>query len=358
MPVRRLLYVGPGDTTHDRRFLARFVESGLRVHFLGLQSAQGAPAGVRTVDWPEGRDALGPEALGAFKKIVSDLRPDLIYAGPIPTAGFLAAESGFRPLALMSWGSDVLWDADRDPRARERAVRALSRADLVQVDCDAVKAKIQQLAPGTSPRFVQFPWGVELDRFVPRSSGPPRRKEFEIVSTRAWDAIYGIDTLLEGFRRAHREVPDIRLVLLGDGPRARDIESFINDSKLSSAVRRPGRVKEYDLIGHFHSADAYLSASRSDGSSISLLQALACGLPAIVSDLPANREWVAPGKNGWLFPVDDPAALADQLIAAWRAGPETRGAYGAASRAKAVAEADWKANFHRLLDAFGRWGTH
>lgn len=360
-----MLYVGPGDTPHDRRFLARFAEAGLEVHALALRSPGGessAPAGVRPIPWPGGRSAdgdidLGPEAVGAFRKILSEVRPGLVYAGPIPTAGYLAAESGFRPLALMSWGSDVLWDVDRDPRARERAVRALSRADLLQVDCDAVKAKINALAPNSTARFVQFPWGVELDRFVPRPSDDLARKEFVLISTRAWDDIYGIDTLLEGFRRAVEDVPGLRLVLLGGGPRADAVEAFIEKSNLSSVVDRPGRVKEYDLVGCFQSADAYLSASRSDGSSISLLQAMACGLPAVVSDLPANREWVTPGENGWFFPVDDPAALARSLAAAWNAGAAGRRAFGAVSRTRAVANADWASNFHRLLDAFRRWET-
>lgn len=366
MPLQRLLYVGPGDTPHDRRFLTRFVEAGLSVHALALRSPGGESpdiVGVQRIAWPLGRDVaggergVGPDAVAAFKKIVSEVRPDLVYAGPIPTAGFLAAQSGFHPLGLMSWGSDILWDVDRDPRARERAVWALGRADLVQVDCDAVKAKIQKLAPDSNALFVQFPWGVELDRFVPRPAERPPRKEFVLISTRAWDDIYGIDTLLEGFYRASREIPDLRLVLLGDGPRAEAIDAFIQKSNLTSAVERPGRVKEYDLIGYFHSADAYLSASRSDGSSISLLQAMACGLPAIVSDIPANREWVTPGKNGWLFPVDDPAALSGSLVSAWNAGAEARRAFGAVSRAAAVANADWKSNFRRLLNAFHRWET-
>ncbi|HNA61190.1 MAG TPA: glycosyltransferase family 4 protein [Elusimicrobiota bacterium] len=362
-----MLYVGPGDTPHDRRFLARFAEAGLTVHALALRSRGGAslpPAGVRPVAWPldrggpGGEISPGPAAVGAFKTVVSEVRPDLVYAGPIPTAGFLAAESGFRPLALMSWGSDVLWDVDHDPRARERAVRALSRADLVQVDCDAVESKIRTLAPDSAARFVQFPWGVELDRFVPRPTEGPSRKEFVLISTRAWDDIYGIDTLLEGFRRASVDLPNLRLILLGGGPRADAVEAFIEKSKLTSVVKRPGRVKEYDLVGFFQSADAYLSASRSDGSSISLLQAMACGLPAIVSDIPANREWVEPGKNGWRFPVDDPAALARSVVSAWKAGARTRRAFGTVSRTRAVAKADWKANFERLLGAFHRLETH
>ena len=57
-----------------------------------------------------------------------------------------------------------------------------------------------------------------------------------------------------------------------------------------------------------------LSASRSDGSSISLLEAMACGCPRWFPDIPGNREWVTPGENGWLFPLDNAEALAAAIL--------------------------------------------
>ena len=58
----------------------------------------------------------------------------------------------------------------------------------------------------------------------------------------------------------------------------------------------------------YRAADLYLSASHSDGSSVSLMEALGCGLPVLVSDIPGNREWVTDGEQGWLFPDGDDAA--------------------------------------------------
>jgi glycosyltransferase involved in cell wall biosynthesis len=58
----------------------------------------------------------------------------------------------------------------------------------------------------------------------------------------------------------------------------------------------------------------YISASHSDGTSISLLEAFATGTPVIVPDIPGNREWVTPGENGWLFPDGDVQALASTIM--------------------------------------------
>ena len=70
--------------------------------------------------------------------------------------------------------------------------------------------------------------------------------------------------------------------------------------------------------GFYRSADLYLSASHSDGSSVSLMEALACGRPVLVSDIPGNREWIENSPAGWLFPDGDDAALAEGILKAYR----------------------------------------
>jgi glycosyltransferase involved in cell wall biosynthesis len=81
------------------------------------------------------------------------------------------------------------------------------------------------------------------------------------------------------------------------------------------------------------------------------MEALACGLPCLVSDIPANKEWVFEGQNGWLFPDGDVTALAGKIIAAIekRASlPEI----GHNARMIAQDRADWKKNFNKLLMAY------
>ena len=69
---------------------------------------------------------------------------------------------------------------------------------------------------------------------------------------------------------------------------------------------------------YYRSADLYLSASHSDGSSVSLMEALACGRPVLVSDIPGNREWLENSPAGWLFTDGDEDALADGILQACR----------------------------------------
>ncbi len=81
------------------------------------------------------------------------------------------------------------------------------------------------------------------------------------------------------------------------------------------------------------------------------MEALACGLPCLVSDIPANKEWVFDGKNGWLFPDGNVEALAGKILAVIenrKSLPEI----GKNARQVAEERADWQKNFQKLLQAY------
>ncbi len=106
--------------------------------------------------------------------------------------------------------------------------------------------------------------------------------------------------------------------MAGEGSLYRSIQSLIRSHSLESVVElRPWLTRDI-LLHHLASADIYASCSESDATSVSLLEAMAAGCYPIVSDLPANREWITDGRNGSLFPAADEHALAQQIVAVAR----------------------------------------
>jgi glycosyltransferase involved in cell wall biosynthesis len=99
-------------------------------------------------------------------------------------------------------------------------------------------------------------------------------------------------------------------------------------------------VSQADLPRYYRSSDLYVSASLSDGTSISLLEALACGRPVLVSDIPCNREWITPGEQGWLFPSGDVESFA-QIVLQDASDRRRLQEMGQAARRLAEQRADW-----------------
>jgi glycosyltransferase involved in cell wall biosynthesis len=198
-----------------------------------------------------------------------------------------------------------------------------------------------------------FPWGVDLAHFKPRAGGRPHAAPFVLFCNRSWEPRYGVDVLARAFVEVARRRDDVGLLLLGAGSQAQAIRQILASGGVLGRVQFPGQVPQRDLPRWYGMGDLYLSPSHVDGSSVSLMEALACGMPSLVSDIPANKEWIVDGANGWLFPDGDARALADHILRIL-SKPGELARIRQAARQTAEEKADWPRNFGVLVDAYQR----
>ncbi len=389
----RILYFTRDYTTHDRRFLQALAKTEHQVYFLQLERRghtledRALPVEIEQIPWAGGRSPVrlrdGLRLLLDLKRVLRTVKPDLVQAGPIQRSAFLVALAGYRPLLSMSWGYDLLVDANRNAAWRWATRFTLKRSQSFLGDCQTIR-RLAVAHGMADERIVTFPWGVELDHFTPLSPIPSPLDEgkaspsrpFVLLSTRGWEPIYGVDVIARAFTIAAKKHPELRLVMLGNGSLAGALRRNFATGNIEEQVSFPGQVKYADLPRYYRMADLYVSASHSDGTSISLLEAMACGKPVLVSDIPGNREWVqslpppiavdkgtgfgdplnpsdggTEGGAGWLFPDGDAEALAQAFLQA----VEQRSRLvemGRQARALAEARADWKVNFPNLFKAY------
>jgi glycosyltransferase involved in cell wall biosynthesis len=320
------------------------------------------PRGVREIPLgldPSPRGDDRDEAIvAALRSVVHEERPALVHAGPVQACGYPAALAGGAPLSVVSWGSDLLVEAFRSESSGARARAALSRADLVVCDCDAVRRVVQSLADVPDERIVQLPWGTDPDEFRPNGPTAPLREREGwhdatiVLHTRSWEPGYGIEVVLEACDIARRSNPALRFVLAGDGSLAPLVRDFITEHGLEQQVLLPGRIPNRDLPAWFRAANVYLSASESDGSSVSLLEALATGLACVVTDIPSNAEWVVNDENGWRAASGDAQAFAEKLLRAASLDNGERNAMRRRNRRMAEQRADWAKNVGKLTHAY------
>jgi glycosyltransferase involved in cell wall biosynthesis len=161
--------------------------------------------------------------------------------------------------------------------------------------------------------------------------------------------------LAEAFCRAAEMDGRLRLLMLGTGSLADRLMAKFEEGHVTDRVHLAGQV-DYDRLADFyHAADLYLSASHSDGSSVSLLEAMACGLAALVSDIPGNREWVEPGESGWWFSDGDVDGLSAGIL---RAAKTDLAAFGKRGRSVVEERADWSRNAGKIREAYRLALTH
>jgi glycosyltransferase involved in cell wall biosynthesis len=175
--------------------------------------------------------------------------------------------------------------------------------------------------------------------------------KFVLLCLRSWEPVYGVKETIKAFTHAAGEIPDLRLLLYGNGSQEKDIRQMITGSGLQERVFLGGKIRNGDLPAVYRSADLYLTAAYSDGSSVSLMEAMACGLPSIVSDIPGNLEWVENGVNGWVFPRGNSDMMAEAILNAFSNRKHLK-EMSLQTRKKAEERADWNKNFQKLLYAY------
>ena len=361
----RLIYFSRDYTPHDHRFLSFLAGTDHEVYYLRLEKKspipeeRPVPEQINQIKWMGGQKTYSfPE----YFRLTSDLRrviketcPELIHAGPIPKTAFMAALTGFEPLVSMSWGSDLLLESRQNRITEWKSRFTLKRTTVLLGDCIAVQDRALELGFPVE-RTILFPWGVDIQHFAPGKS-PQIRQElgwqncFVLLSLRSWEPVYGVDLILRSFSRTVQEIPQLRLILLGQGSQAAAIKSIIKANRLEDSVFLGGNVVNEDLPAWYRAADLYLSASFSDGSSVSLMESLACGLPVLVSDIPGNCEWIKPEEQGWLFSSGDEYDLADGILKAFTLKNRLE-EMGKACRNLALERANQSKNFQKLLEAY------
>jgi len=369
----RVLYFSKDYSPHDHRFLSALAETGHEVFYLKLEQNlrqiedRPVPSQIQQVLWKGGggqfrwRDV--PRLTLDLRRAVNEIKPDLIHAGPIQTCTLIAVLSGFHPILTMSWGFDLMQDAERNGWMKWITRYVLRHSDFFTSDAKVTRDKA--VAFGMNPdRTVVFPWGADLKHFSPEQSSVSKktrvvkpktqnakRKSFVLFCNRTWEPRYGVDVLAKAFVKVARQRDDISLLLLGGGSQTNAIRQILMNGGVLDRTQFAGHVSQRDLPRWYRMADLFISPSHVDGSSVSLMEALACGLPALVSDIPANQEWVSEGVNGWLFPDGNADILAEKILAA--VAQRTKLAQiGRAARRSAEERADWKKNFVKLLEAY------
>jgi sugar transferase (PEP-CTERM/EpsH1 system associated) len=231
-----------------------------------------------------------------------------------------------------------------------RVAAALSdRVVAVGDDTASVALEIERVP---AAKVITIGNGVDTAAFRPRAGAAAARAHlgapaegFHVGCVARLAPVKDHRTLIEAFARLRTIRPDAHLTLVGDGPERSAISEHVARLDLDRAVTFAGeRADVAPLLAAF---DVFALASRSEGISLTLLEAASAGLPVVATRVGGNEEVVIEGKTGFLVPPGDPAALADALDSV--AERPDRATLGAAGRARV----ERRFSVERMARAYG-----
>jgi len=233
------------------------------------------------------------QSIRKMKKIIRDFQPDIIHVHQANAYGLITALANEQriPLILTTWGSDVLTLPNRSWIDRKMVKYCLNKANRITADAQFMAEAIHSLI-GDKPVLIAN-FGVDFD-----GNEVVVEREKVIYSNRMHEPLYQIDQLIKQCSDFLHQHPDWKLRIAASGSGTERLKSLAAEVLPADSYAFIGFQNKQENQRNYLAAKMYVSIPTTDGTSISLLEAMAYGCIPIVSDLPANREWIEQGKNG------------------------------------------------------------
>jgi glycosyltransferase involved in cell wall biosynthesis len=271
---------------------------------------------------------------------------DLIHSHWILSAfaASLTAPLHRRPIVVSVQGSDG-YQAMRMPVFGALGRSALRGARRV-IALSGSLAEVAAESGVPRRKIAVIPNGVDTEFFSP--NGTPR--EPVVLCAGSLIQRKGVDTLIEAMALVHRRHPQWRLVVIGEGPRRRELEKLAEQSGLEGAVLFTGSLVPKEVARWMRRSALFALPSREEAQGVAMLEALASGTPCVASRVGGIPEVLDPDW-GVLVPPDSPQALGGALRdLIERAG--RRRAMGKAAASEVPARYDWSVIAKRILAVY------
>ncbi len=310
----KICFLSDSGSGHTIKWCRNLMERGHEVRVISLRNMDipGVPVyALNETDVKMRSDFQKLSYITHIQKVrrkIREWQPDILHAHYLTSYGLLGALSGFRPLITSVWGTDIQ-EFPQKSKLHEGVVRFnLARADAVWATS---RALAERTRPYTKKEISVTPFGVDMDIFKPLDLPPS--DDYIIGSVKALETRYGMDHLIRAFgmvKRKH-DLPGLKLEIAGIGTKEEAFRQLAEETGFGDDITFLGYVspppKVTEVFNRFRFA-VYPSMEEAFG--VATVEAQACGLPVIVSDVGGLPEVSGPGETSLLVPPGDPEALA------------------------------------------------
>ncbi|NQV83358.1 MAG: glycosyltransferase family 4 protein [Rhodospirillales bacterium] len=324
----RICLIGNASSVHVTTRASAFASNGHDVVLVSEKPAQATDVSIRA---PNNRGLPGFRAFGMLRQLAKMLREESadIYHVHYATGygAWLTAALGLKPLVVSVMGGDVLFDEQMPQTwmARWLTRKLVCGADLVTSKSAYLTKHLREM--GVDPeRILPVVWGVDLERFS-RQDATALRKRLRIsesspviLSPRILLPLYNIDLIIAAFAEVLSDHPDAVLVVTGhraDEDYQHGLANQVEELGIAENVRFVGPVPPQEMPLFYSMAELSVGLASSDGMPQTMFEAMACGVPSVMTRLKRYEEFVKHGESAWLVDLEPRmiGAAISQLLA-------------------------------------------
>ncbi|MGH9517612.1 MAG: glycosyltransferase [Terriglobales bacterium] len=348
--MANICYLASANVTHTTKWAEYFVARGHQVHVISFEPG---PCLSPNVYFHQLRPRLGNGlryflAAREIRRLIANIKPTLLHAHYATGYGTLGRLSGFRPYILSVWGSDV-FDFPRTSALHRRLLKLnLNSADHV---CSTSHVMARETHELCNRPITVTPFGVDCSVFRPGEGHVPGG-EFVVGTVKTLEPKYGIEYLIRGFALLNKRYSgprNLRLVIAGQGSLKNPLERLARELDIAAKTEFLGFVSHAQVPDVLNRLSVFAAPSVMDSESfgVAVVEASACELPVVVSDVGGLPEVVKAGVTGFVVPPRDPQAIAAAFLSLLE-NDELRNEMGRAGRRLVVENYEWLENAGRM----------
>ncbi|MDD2285997.1 MAG: glycosyltransferase family 4 protein [Paludibacter sp.] len=249
-------------------------------------------------------------------KTIKEIRPDIIHAQNITNSipAYLAWKIYHIPYVICIHGNLELMGPflpDFLKRFWPKFPHIKAAAEIIALTNEMATRFGKEL--GKIPAVI--PNGVDLERFYPAQIDEKKISISPVILTLSRiDNKKGLEYAIESMTKIHAKFPTAKLQIVGEGEYRKELENLAEKNTLSATVEFTGLVPNSEVPNYLRNADLFLLPSLYEGLPLTLLEAMACGLPIISTPVSIAPEIIATWKNGYIIPFKSPDAISKSVI--------------------------------------------
>lgn len=292
----KICYIANSASYHTEKWVKHFLSLGHEVYVISHENVPIDGAKVYYVDYSLKNFIFKKKEV---HKLIKKIKPDVLHAHQANTCGFYAATmKGMKPI-ISAWGSDILVLPNESFLLKKMVQYVIKHALFITSDSEYMSKRIVELG-GNEDIIYTFPMGIE-NNILEYKHEFNDKPEVNIISDRRLEKMYKVDLIIEGFSMALKKYPNMHLTIAADGSEKQNLEKLAAELNITDKVEFTGRYEANTIGSMLKENDVFISIPESDSTSVSLLEGMYVGLFPIVSNLPANREWVKDKENGLII---------------------------------------------------------
>ena len=343
------------NSVHTARWADGLASRGYEVHLVSAHSLDFL-LDERVIFYRLRHNTPFAYALSApeVRKLIEQIRPDILNAHYATGYGLLARLVVFRPLLLSVWGSDI-YDFPEKSFIHRALVRGnLKSATAIASTSQCMARKVAEILP--HKHIFVTPFGIDVGKFKPKKRRDKISTEIVIGTVKTLSWVYGVDMLVRGFAHAWGKLgspSNVFLEITGDGPDRKFLDNLVLELGLSAQVRFWGAIAHERVPDMLNRMDVYVALSRFESFGVAILEAAACEIPVLVSDAEGLAEVTQDGVTGTIVPRNTFLAAGEAILGLIQ-NPEFRQQLGVNGRKHVLENYAWDISLDLMADAYTR----